>query len=191
MIYSINMHTTVDQFRRFVYHHEQSVIDHYARISLYTQSFCTKIRLHVYHLSRPHKLRHVTCVTDQIDWRDRGEVTIYIDLHPFTSISIHIYLLLFIYRFYIFYLYKKFHPIPCVAFPQSTLPARKYWKYLVWPKQTNIWYPNSGYLPDNPSYPRICLSPIFFLRRSAHLRNGSWSTKDPFDKLTKILTLLV
>ena len=36
MIYSINMHTAVYQFWRFVYHHEQSVIDHYARISLYT-----------------------------------------------------------------------------------------------------------------------------------------------------------
>ena len=35
MIYSINMHTTVYQFWRFVYHHGQSVIDHYARISLY------------------------------------------------------------------------------------------------------------------------------------------------------------
>ena len=41
MIYTINMHTTV-------YHHEQSVIDHHARISLYTLSFCTGIRLHVY-----------------------------------------------------------------------------------------------------------------------------------------------
>ena len=50
------MHTTVYQFWRFVYHHEQSVIDHYARISLYTLSFCTKIRLHVYHLSWPHQL---------------------------------------------------------------------------------------------------------------------------------------
>ena len=29
MIYSINMHTTVYQFWRFVYHPEQSVIDHY------------------------------------------------------------------------------------------------------------------------------------------------------------------
>ena len=48
MIYTINMHTTVYQFWRFVYHYEQSVIDHYARIS-----FCTKIRLHVYHLSWP------------------------------------------------------------------------------------------------------------------------------------------
>ena len=53
MIYSINMHTTVYQFWRFVYHNEQSVIDHYARISLYTLSFWTKIRLHVYHLSWP------------------------------------------------------------------------------------------------------------------------------------------
>ena len=33
MIYSINMHTTVYQFWRFVYHPEQSVIDHYARSS--------------------------------------------------------------------------------------------------------------------------------------------------------------
>ena len=49
MIYSINMHTTVYQFWRFV----QSVIDHYLRISLFTLSFCTKIRLHVYHLSLP------------------------------------------------------------------------------------------------------------------------------------------
>ena len=32
MIYTINMHTTVYQFWRFVNHHEQSVIDHYARI---------------------------------------------------------------------------------------------------------------------------------------------------------------
>ena len=53
MIYSINMHTTVYQFWRFVYHHEQSAIDHYARSSLYTLSICTKIRLHVYHLSWP------------------------------------------------------------------------------------------------------------------------------------------
>ena len=29
MIYTTNMHTTVYQFRRLVYHHEQSVIDHY------------------------------------------------------------------------------------------------------------------------------------------------------------------
>ena len=53
MIYSLNMHTTVYQFWRFVYKFEQSVIDHYARISLYTLSLCTKIRLHVYHLSWP------------------------------------------------------------------------------------------------------------------------------------------
>ena len=51
MIYTINMYTTVCQFWRFVFHHEQSVIDHYARISLL--SFCTKIRLHIYHLSWP------------------------------------------------------------------------------------------------------------------------------------------
>ena len=55
LIYSINMHTTVYQFWRFVYQFEQSVIDHYARISLYTLSFCTKIRLHVYHLSLPRR----------------------------------------------------------------------------------------------------------------------------------------
>ena len=54
MIYLINMHTTVYQFWRFVYHHEQSVIDHYARISLYTlfvryfvwRSDCTYIIYH-------------------------------------------------------------------------------------------------------------------------------------------------
>ena len=43
MIYTINMHATVYQFWRFVYHHEQFVIGHYARISLYTLSFCTEI----------------------------------------------------------------------------------------------------------------------------------------------------
>ena len=32
IMYTINMHTTVYQFWRLVYHHEQSVIDHYARI---------------------------------------------------------------------------------------------------------------------------------------------------------------
>ena len=53
MIYTINIHTTVYQFWRFVYHHEQSVIDNYARITLYTLSLCTKIRLHAYHLSWP------------------------------------------------------------------------------------------------------------------------------------------
>ena len=58
MIYTINMHTTVDQFWRFVYHHEQSVIDHYARISLYTLSFCTKIILHVYNLSWTRNYHH-------------------------------------------------------------------------------------------------------------------------------------
>ena len=47
MIYTINMHTTLYQFWRFVYHHEQSVIDHYARSSLYTRSFCTGIKLYV------------------------------------------------------------------------------------------------------------------------------------------------
>ena len=43
MIYTINMHTIVYQFWRFVYHHERSVIDHCERISLYTLSFCTEI----------------------------------------------------------------------------------------------------------------------------------------------------
>ena len=52
MIYTINMHTTVYQFWRFVYHHEQSVIMHkYHYIHIL---FCAKIRLHVYHLSWPH-----------------------------------------------------------------------------------------------------------------------------------------
>ena len=54
MIYSINMHTTVYQFWRFVYHHEQSVIDHYARISLYhfvRRSDCTYIIYHGPYLS--------------------------------------------------------------------------------------------------------------------------------------------
>ena len=46
LIYSINMHT-------FVYQFEQSVIDHYERISLYTKSFCTEIRLCVYHFLWP------------------------------------------------------------------------------------------------------------------------------------------
>ena len=46
LIYSINMHT-------FVYQFERSVIDHYERISLYTKSFCTEIRLHVYHFLWP------------------------------------------------------------------------------------------------------------------------------------------
>ena len=46
MIYSIYMHTTVYQFWPFVYHHEQSESDHYARMSLYMLWFCTKIRLH-------------------------------------------------------------------------------------------------------------------------------------------------
>ena len=53
MIYSINMHTTVYQFWRFVYHHEQSVIDHYTRSSLYTRSFCTGIKLYVGHFLWP------------------------------------------------------------------------------------------------------------------------------------------
>ena len=48
MIYSINMHTTVYQFWRFVYHHEQSVMDQYAHycISILTvrnRSLCTNI----------------------------------------------------------------------------------------------------------------------------------------------------
>ena len=53
MIYSINMHTTVYQFWRFVYHHEQSVIDHYVRSSLYTRSFCTGSKLYVGHFLWP------------------------------------------------------------------------------------------------------------------------------------------
>ena len=53
MIYSINMHTTVYQFWRFVYHPEQSVIDHYARSSFYTRSFCTAIKLYVGHFYGP------------------------------------------------------------------------------------------------------------------------------------------
>ena len=53
MIYSINMHTTVYQFWRFVYHPEQSVIDHYARSSFYTRSFCTAIKLYVGHFLWP------------------------------------------------------------------------------------------------------------------------------------------
>ena len=53
MIYSINMHTTVYQFWRFVYHHEQSGIDHYARSLLYTRSFCTGIKLYVGHFLWP------------------------------------------------------------------------------------------------------------------------------------------
>ena len=81
MIYTINMHTTVYQFWRFVYHHEQSVIDYYARISIYMLSFCTKIGLHVYNLwwtrpkycviirnfpeipTRPAAPRHVTVLS--------------------------------------------------------------------------------------------------------------------------------
>ena len=39
MKYSINMHTTVYQFWRFVYHHEQSVMDQYA--------VCTNIIIYV------------------------------------------------------------------------------------------------------------------------------------------------
>ena len=53
------MHTTVYQFWRFVYHLEQSVIDHYARSSFYTRSFCTAIKLYVSHFlwpRRPHLL---------------------------------------------------------------------------------------------------------------------------------------
>ena len=42
LIYSINMHT-------FIYQFERSVIDHYEGISLYKKSFCTEIRLRVYH----------------------------------------------------------------------------------------------------------------------------------------------
>ena len=53
MIYSINMHTTVYQFWRFVYHHKQSEIDHYARSSLYTRSFCTGIKLYIGHFLWP------------------------------------------------------------------------------------------------------------------------------------------
>ena len=53
MIYSINMHTTVYQFWRFVYHPKQSVIDHYARSSFYTRSFCTVIKLYVGHFLWP------------------------------------------------------------------------------------------------------------------------------------------
>ena len=45
------------QFWRFVYQLEQSVIDYYARISLYILSFCTNFRLHVYHLSSRFSLR--------------------------------------------------------------------------------------------------------------------------------------
>ena len=56
MIYSISMHTTVYQFWRFVYHHEQSAIDRYARSSLYTRSFCTGIKLHVGHFLWPQDL---------------------------------------------------------------------------------------------------------------------------------------
>ena len=53
MIYSINMHTTVYQFWRFVYHPEQSVIDNYARSSFYTRSFCTAIKLYLGHFLWP------------------------------------------------------------------------------------------------------------------------------------------
>ena len=53
MIYSINMHTTIYQFWRFVYHHEQSVIDHYARSSFYTRSFCMANKLYVGHFYGP------------------------------------------------------------------------------------------------------------------------------------------
>ena len=65
MIYTINMHTTVYQFWRFVYHHEQSVIDHYARISLYTRSFCTGIKLYVGHFLWP--LKNIALVYLQIN----------------------------------------------------------------------------------------------------------------------------
>ena len=47
------MHTTVYKFWRFVYHPEQSVIDHYARSSFYTRSFCTAIKLYVGHFLLP------------------------------------------------------------------------------------------------------------------------------------------
>ena len=69
--YTINMHTTVYQYWRFVYHHIQSVIDHYARISLYTLSFCTKMRLHVYHLSWPLFEFRELKITENAPWDGR------------------------------------------------------------------------------------------------------------------------
>ena len=64
MIYSINMHTTVYQFWRFVYHHEQSGIDHYARSSFYTRSFCTAIKLYVGHFLWPPQTSHTHALYD-------------------------------------------------------------------------------------------------------------------------------
>ena len=37
-----------------MYYHEQSVIDHYARNSLYTRSFCTEIKLYTGRFCDPH-----------------------------------------------------------------------------------------------------------------------------------------
>ena len=49
LIYSMNIHT-------FEYQFERPVIDHYERISLYTKSFFTEIRLHVYHSYGPRSV---------------------------------------------------------------------------------------------------------------------------------------